>query len=516
MGAEAMQEGIYETAEDEDWIKAEWFKLHLRPRSNATQEITGQLPPLPPGKSVLDVLADFLRYLFKCARTYIEETHANGVDLWLSVEKDIEFVLSHPNGWEGAQQTQMRKAAALAGLIPDNQGGYDRIAFVTEGEASLHFSIRNGLPSSALKEGDGVVIVDAGGGTIDISAYARNPNVSTSFDEIAAPQCHFHGSIFVSIHARLFLERLLSESPFLDDLDHIVRCFDKTTKLRFRNSEEPQFIKFGGTRDNEPDCNIRYGQLKLTGAEVAEFFEPSIKCIVESVREQRKTGHKKFSNVILVGGFAASDWLYTKVSDRLKPDGFTVIRPDNHVNKAVADGALSYYIDHHVKTRVSKITYGSRGGINYDASNTEHSKRSHLVLTSISGIKRLGGIFWVLLPTNTQVSETKEFRRAHYWEFDNLSGLSTASTAVWGYKGTVADAAFMDVNTSLYSQLCTIEVDLSHLKPSPKSVNASTSTYYKVDYELIMLFGGTELKAQLAWKENGVEKRSAAKIVYSD
>jgi hypothetical protein len=65
-------------------------------------------------------------------------------------------------------------------------------------------------------------------------------------------------------------------------------------------------------------------------------------------------------------------------------------------------------------------------------------------------------------------------------------------------------------------------------------VNASTSTYYKVDYELIMLFGGTELKAQLAWKENvsfvsflsldvelttdfkGVEKRSAAKIVYSD
>jgi len=312
------------------------------------------------------------------------------------------------------------------------------------------------------------------------------------------------------------LEKLLAESTFLDDLDHIVRCFDKTTKLRFRNAEEPQFIRFGGTRDNEPDCNIRYGQLKLTGAEVAAFFEPSIKCIVESVREQRRTGHKKFSNVILVGGFAASDWLYSKVSERLKPDGFTVIRPDNHVNKAVADGALSYYIDHHVKTRVSKITYGSRGGINYDSSNSEHAKRSHLVLTSISGIKRLGGIFWVLLPTNTQVSETKEFRRAHYWEFDNLSGLSTASTAVWGYKGTVSDAAFMDVNTSLYSQLCTIEVDLSHLKPTPKNVNASNSTYYKVDYELIMLFGGTELKAQLAWKEHGVEKRSPAKIVYSD
>ena len=47
------------------------------------------------------------------------------------------------------------------------------------------------LALSAYQEGDGVVIVDAGGGTIDISAYARNPNVSTSFDEIAAPQCEW-------------------------------------------------------------------------------------------------------------------------------------------------------------------------------------------------------------------------------------------------------------------------------------------------------------------------------------
>ncbi|EDR07840.1 uncharacterized protein LACBIDRAFT_298077 [Laccaria bicolor S238N-H82] len=49
-----------------------------------------------------------------------------------------------------------------------------------------------------------------------------------------------------------------------------------------------------------------------------EFFEPSTKCIVESVHEQRRS-------------FAASDWLYTKVSEWLKPDGFTIIRPNNHV-----------------------------------------------------------------------------------------------------------------------------------------------------------------------------------------
>ena len=148
MGAEAMQDGIYETAEDEMWIKADWFKLHLRPGN-----VTNETPPLPLNKTATEVLGDFLKYLFECASSYIQDTHANGPDLWASVEKDIDYVFSHPNGWEGIQQTQMRQAAVQAGLIPDTTEGHARISFVTEGEASLHFSIQNGLLSEAMKVG---------------------------------------------------------------------------------------------------------------------------------------------------------------------------------------------------------------------------------------------------------------------------------------------------------------------------------------------------------------------------
>jgi hypothetical protein len=109
------------------------------------------LPPLPLNKTVAEVFGDFLRYLLKCATSYIQDTHANGPDLWNSVKSHIDFVLSHPNGWEGAQQSEMRKAAVLAGLIPDNESGHSRLSFVTEGEASLHFSIENGLPAGAMK-----------------------------------------------------------------------------------------------------------------------------------------------------------------------------------------------------------------------------------------------------------------------------------------------------------------------------------------------------------------------------
>lgn len=61
--------------------------------------------------TVVQVFADFLAYLFQCAKTYIIETHPNGASLWESFDDRIDVVLSHPNGWEGPQQAQMRRAA---------------------------------------------------------------------------------------------------------------------------------------------------------------------------------------------------------------------------------------------------------------------------------------------------------------------------------------------------------------------------------------------------------------------
>lgn len=103
------------------------------------------LPRLPPGKNVIDVFSDFLKYMYTCARKYIQESHASGTNLWESVQSRIDFVLSHPNGWEGAQQSQMRIAAIRANLIPSSNAGSERIHFVTEGEASLHFCLDSGL-----------------------------------------------------------------------------------------------------------------------------------------------------------------------------------------------------------------------------------------------------------------------------------------------------------------------------------------------------------------------------------
>ena len=102
-------------------------------------------------KTVVQVFADFLKYLLQCAQSFIEDTQANGKDLWDTVKVDIDFVLSHPNGWEGKEQSQMRRAAVLAGLIPDVPSGHARVSFVTEGESSLHFAIQSGVLAAAMK-----------------------------------------------------------------------------------------------------------------------------------------------------------------------------------------------------------------------------------------------------------------------------------------------------------------------------------------------------------------------------
>ena len=109
-----------------------------------------RLPALPRGKSSVHVFGDFLGYLFRCTRSFIIDTHANGGAMWRAVENDLQFVLSHPNGWEGAQQTKMRRAAVYGGLIPDTDAGKARIRFVTEGEASLHACVLNGLANDVL------------------------------------------------------------------------------------------------------------------------------------------------------------------------------------------------------------------------------------------------------------------------------------------------------------------------------------------------------------------------------
>ena len=293
----------------------------MRAKHLASSHIKDEdIPPLPRGKSALQVLADFMRYLFSCARSYITESHASGTSMWRSLENNnnIDFILTHPNGWEGLQQQQIRRAAEIAGLVPSGDEHAGRIHLLTEGEASLQFCVTHLLSSDSLNntpivsngfeeeveensENQGIVIIDAGGGTIDLSAYSVRLSPPREFKEIAPAECKLPekfelllkhrphrpsprigfrhaksshvspryvllgnpGTVTTLHSTTAKLANSRYGSP--DIVQQMKEIFDKTTKLRFRDASDPQYIKFGTVRDKDPQCDIRSGQLKLAG-----------------------------------------------------------------------------------------------------------------------------------------------------------------------------------------------------------------------------------------------------------
>ena len=52
-----------------------------------------------------------------------------------------------------------------------------------------------------------------------------------------------------------------------------------------------------------------------------------------------------------------------------------------------------------------------------------------------------------------------------------------------------------------YKRLCTIKADLSRIPMLPQRKATGKVIFYRVDYDLVLLFGMTELKAQVAWRE---------------
>ena len=163
---------------------------------------------LPKGKTIVDVFSDLMRYLFNSTKTLFISSDQNGELRWNTVADSIELVLTHPNEWGGPQQSQLRTAAIKAGIVPDTPEGHARVHFVTEGEASFnfcathtdvgenlkvwHFQSYFSLVLSCLtrqQHGDKLLVVDAGGGTIDISSYVVTDVGPLQVEELFQPQC---------------------------------------------------------------------------------------------------------------------------------------------------------------------------------------------------------------------------------------------------------------------------------------------------------------------------------------
>ncbi|KAN0086229.1 hypothetical protein V8E55_007363, partial [Tylopilus felleus] len=346
-GAKVLSSDIIQTAQTEGWTKAEWWKIYLCPR-HLTYSLD-DLPPLPPRKSALDVLTDFITYLFDCCKTYVQECHPGLA--WSSIEHSIEYILTYPSGW-GEQQHLYCRALERAGLVPSIPEEQSRVHMLTEGEASLHSCVShllNGETAHPVAP-QGVVIIDAGGGIIDMSMFsitmARN---RIYYEEIAPAECRLQGSVFVTRRAQVLMERKLEgwEHSSAEGIAHFTRKFDETTKLVIESDQEPAYVSLAGRRINSQRYCISSGQLTLSGGEATGLFNNSIDAIIDGFEHQQKSTAMPITTAFLAGGLSANDWLWSRLQLYFTARNVNVRRLDNHNNKVVANGAVLSHVDHY-------------------------------------------------------------------------------------------------------------------------------------------------------------------------
>ncbi|EPT00712.1 hypothetical protein FOMPIDRAFT_1060246 [Fomitopsis schrenkii] len=508
-GAEATLQDTMEEAYGEEWTYVKWFKLHLRPSSILPG---AALPPIPVNKTPVEIMADFLAYIFKCTKDFISETNPTGRQI-LEMPSlklfgpPIDFVLSHPNGWTGPQQNNMRRAAVLAKLIPDGDQGASRLQFVTEGEASLQFCVSTGLGDNVITEGNHVTIVDCGGGTIDVSTYRVVDSQPVSVEESTIPDCLIQGSTMVNHRAEGFLRNKLRSSRFAtnEDIDTMISTFDSTTKPTFRDASKKSYIKFSGPRDTDETYDIRRGVLSLSGSEMGSFFQPSIDAIKSAIDRQIAGSNPRHATILLVGGFATSPFLRAQLQAHVHTLGLRIFTPEGQTSKAVAEGALWFYLDHRVRARVARHTYGSDCTVNYNASKESHRKRKLSADIDLGGSLVLPSSFAVLTRKGTSVTETAEFQCAFGWKTASVIDKPVIYTDIIAYRGDKVNPEWMDEEPEMYTTLCTVRCT-----PAASSWQAAVGpkgSYRRQDFQVILQLGLTEMKAQVGWEEDGVQRR---------
>jgi len=254
--------------------------------------------------------------------------------------------------------------------------------------------------------------------------------------------------------------------------------------------------------------------LMLTGSQVSEFFEPSIQSTVDAIKDPFRQRLPINSFAFLVGGFATSPWFSEQLQRRVLDIGFQFCKPDTNTNKAVAVGAVSYYVDRLVTGRISKFTYGVPCSIVYDPGDPEHAQRLHKSYTDFLGEKRIPDHFVTMLSRGTKVLEDREIRH----KFCCISEGAPPQKVVLNiikYTGSLVAPEWGDKEKDKFETLCHVEVDL-FTTPYTSKINAAGKVGYRRDCEAILLVGLTELKAQLSWIDSITkkEKRSDAVVVF--
>ncbi|KYK61013.1 Heat shock protein Hsp70 [Drechmeria coniospora] len=339
--------------------KVEWFKLQLMLSGNTYIDPIN-LPPLPPGKSEIDVAADYLFKLRQAMRSALQKTLG---EVFNREERNIRYYLTVPAIWNDAGKAATRAAAIQAGFLRDEND--NRLTLVSEPEAAALFCSKTGLLN--LKVHDAVLIVDCGGGTVDLIAYEVEEENPFTVAECTAGSGDSCGSTALNRNFSNILRTKIRKMKLPDGSKTAGRVyakcimdFENRIKADFRNNGQKWAVDVG-IEAEFPEAGIEEGYMTFTNEEILQCFEPVVNRILELVRNQIiaiQAQNRTLQNILVVGGFGASEYLFQQIKLHVPPQFQSkVVRPMDSV-AAIVKGAVTAGITERIIThRVARRHY---------------------------------------------------------------------------------------------------------------------------------------------------------------
>ncbi|EGC45690.1 conserved hypothetical protein [Histoplasma capsulatum var. duboisii H88] len=356
-----------------------WFKLHMAPKNTSSiqddpllsQSVGPSLLRIPEGESPGILCKEYLQRVYKHVMGRLRTIYGRTI-----VETvPIKVVLTTPADWDRKYKTTLREAAYQAGIASRPS---DSILTIDEPEAAALAAFKDPQgqkTNSIFKVNNNVVVVDIGGGTIDIITYEiiqRNPLKVAEACTGTSAKCgattidrELH-RLMASRYGAAFSDLPFKEtghgSLFMTDFEAAKKCFIG------HGSEHRKDWELGLIMDIDDDGVMHgneSGTIKITSEELAQMFEKVITRAFEMVLEQIKLTEAKndypVNLIILCGGMAESPYVQTRFNEfcEQKLDNKVDVIVPQEAWPAIAKGAVIHALRPPiVESRKSRWSYG--------------------------------------------------------------------------------------------------------------------------------------------------------------
>ena len=322
---------------------------------------------------VFNLVVTYLKFLKDDALKQVRGSTAQTLK-----DQDIRWVLTVPSIWTDLEKKFMRRAAEEANIINSSDDNYNRLLLALEPEAAAFYCHHQGELLNV--KSDTVMIVDCGGGTVDIVTYNIDRSGKMRGINGVPTTGGAHGSTYVDKKFIELLGQKLSPRALnkLRQENGLAMLQLKKTWETIKcgidnlNSNQTKYIPLTLALHNilQEYCNQEWNELAkkqkddlnihLSFSEINSFFKPTLEGLVKEINEQFNYLNKRQCDVMfVVGGYSKAKLLQEEVRKKFEDSKKTIVRFPSNPELAVLYGAVYFGQNPDAwAQRISRRTYG--------------------------------------------------------------------------------------------------------------------------------------------------------------